>query len=228
MTIGRFVARYGPPAAAFATFILAWEAIARLKHIPPFVLPAPSLVVMTLVTDRATLFASLWVTVKTTFAALAAAAAGGSLLAILFSQWKSMERALLPFAVVLQVTPIIAIAPLLLIYFAPWQAVLTCAFLVAFFPIPANCSLGLASADRNLVDLFLLYGASRWQTLVMLKLPAARCLTSSRDLGLAAAWRSSALSSPNSRPVLPGRRPGLRSGSSKRATGFKFRACSPR
>lgn len=173
MTIGRFVARYGPAAAAFASFILAWEAIVRLKHIPPFVLPSPRLVAITLVTDRATLFASLWVTVKTTFAALAAAASGGSLLAILFSQWKWMERALLPFAVVLQVTPIIAIAPLLLIYFAPWQAVLTCAFLVAFFPILANCSLGLASADRNLVDLFLLYGASRWQTLVMLKLPAA-------------------------------------------------------
>jgi NitT/TauT family transport system permease protein len=171
--IGRFAKRYGPPVTAFASFILAWEAIVRLEHIPPFVLPAPSLVAMTLIADRATLFASLWVTLKTTFAALAAAIIGGSLLAILFSQWKWLERALLPFAVILQVTPIIAIAPLLLIYFAPWLAVLACAFLVAFFPILANCSLGLASADRNLVDLFLLYGASRWQTLIMLKLPAA-------------------------------------------------------
>jgi NitT/TauT family transport system permease protein len=173
MTTGRIAARYGPPAAAFVTFFLAWEAVVRLAHIPPFVLPAPSLVAITLITDRATLLASLWVTVKTTFAALAAAAGGGALLAILFSQWKWLERALLPFAVILQVTPLIAIAPLLLIYFGPWQAVLACAFLVAFFPILANCSLGLASADRNLIDLFLLYGASRWQTLVMLKLPAA-------------------------------------------------------
>jgi NitT/TauT family transport system permease protein len=171
--IGRLGRRYGPPVAAFASFILVWEAIVRLEHIQPFVLPAPSLVAMTLITDRTTLFASLWVTLRTTFAALALAIAGGSLLAVLFSQWKWLERALLPFAVILQVTPIIAIAPLLLIYFAPWQAVLACAFLVAFFPILANCSLGLASADRNLADLFLLYGASRWQTLLMLKLPAA-------------------------------------------------------
>jgi NitT/TauT family transport system permease protein len=171
--IGRISARYGPPAAAFVAFLLAWEGVVRFAHLPPFVLPAPSRVALTLVTDRATLFASLWVTLRTTFAALVMAVAGGSLLAILFSQWKWLERALLPFAVILQVTPIIAIAPLLLIYLATGEAVLACAFLVAFFPILANCSLGLASADRNLLDLFALYGASRWQALVMLKLPAA-------------------------------------------------------
>ncbi|MGC2127688.1 MAG: ABC transporter permease, partial [Methylovirgula sp.] len=121
----RHLARHAPPALAFAAFLLAWEAVVRLAHLPPFVLPAPSLVVTTLIADRAILFASLWVTLKTTFAALAMAVVGGSLLAILFSQWRWMERALLPFAVILQVTPIIAIAPLLLIYLAPWAAVLT-------------------------------------------------------------------------------------------------------
>jgi NitT/TauT family transport system permease protein len=171
--IERFAARYGPPAAAFVLLILVWEAVVRLAHIEPYVLPAPSLVAATLVADWATLFASLLVTLETTFAALALAILGGSLLAIIFSQWKWLERALLPFAVILQVTPIIAIAPLLLIYLAASQAVLACAFLVAFFPILANCSLGLASADRNLVDLFSLYGASRWQTFLKLKLPAA-------------------------------------------------------
>lgn len=170
--IGRLT-RYWPTAVAFVVFLFAWEAVVRLARLPPFVLPAPSLVATTLITDRATLFASLWVTLRTTFAALGLAIVGGSSLAILFSQWKWLERALLPFAVVLQVTPIIAIAPLLLIYLAAWEAVLGCAFLVAFFPILANCSLGLASTDRNLLDVFALYGASRWQTLVMLKLPAA-------------------------------------------------------
>ncbi len=169
----RRLTRYWPTAVAFVVFLLAWEAVVRLARLPPFVLPAPSLVATTLITDRAMLFASLWVTLRTTFAALGLAIVGGSSLAILFSQWKWLERALLPFAVVLQVTPIIAIAPLLLIYLAAWQAVLGCAFLVAFFPILANCSLGLASTDRNLLDVFALYGASRWQTLVMLKLPAA-------------------------------------------------------
>jgi NitT/TauT family transport system permease protein len=91
----------------------------------------------------------------------------------LFTQWKWVERSFLPFAIVLQVTPIVAIAPLLLIYLEAPVAVLVCAFLVAFFPVLSNTALGLASADRNLVDLFNLYRATRWQTLLHLRLPAA-------------------------------------------------------
>lgn len=170
--IGRLT-RYGPPAAAFLGFLAIWEAAVRVAKIPPFILPTPSLVVATLVADRQTLLASLWVTLKITLLGLLMAAFGGLIMAILFSQWRWLERALLPFAVILQVTPIFAIAPFLLIYLAAWQAVLACAFLVAFFPILANTLLGLASADRRLVELFRLYQASRWQTLVRLKLPAA-------------------------------------------------------
>ncbi len=103
---------------------------------------------------------------------------------------------LLPFAVILQVTPIIAIAPLLLIYCTPALAVLLCAFLVAFFPILANTALGLASAGRNLTDLFALYGASRWQTLWRLKMPAA-LRSFLPGCGSAAVWRSSAPSPRN-------------------------------
>jgi NitT/TauT family transport system permease protein len=113
------------------------------------------------------------VTLKTTFVALAAAVLGGVGLSVLFAQWKWVERSFLPFAIVLQVTPIIAIAPLLLIYLEAPMAVLVCAFLVAFFPILSNTALGLASADRNLIDLFTLYRATRWQTLIYLRLPAA-------------------------------------------------------
>jgi NitT/TauT family transport system permease protein len=91
----------------------------------------------------------------------------------LFTQWKWVERSFLPFAIVLQVTPIVAIAPLLLIYLDAPVAVLVCAFLVAFFPILSNTALGLASADRNLVDLFKLYRATQWQMLVRLRLPSA-------------------------------------------------------
>lgn len=90
-----------------------------------------------------------------------------------FAQWKWVERSFLPVAIILQVTPIIAIAPLLLIYLEASTAVLACAFLVAFFPILSNTALGLASTDRNLVDLFQLYRASRWRTLLLLRLPAA-------------------------------------------------------
>jgi NitT/TauT family transport system permease protein len=169
----RWATRYGPPVLVFAAVLAAWEAYVRLRNVPAYILPSPSLVFETLFTDRATLVPALLVTLKTTFGALLAAVIGGVGLAILFTQWKWVERSFLPFAIVLQVTPIVAIAPLLLIYLEAPAAVLVCAFLVAFFPILSNTALGLASADRNLVDLFKLYRATRWQTLLHLRLPAA-------------------------------------------------------
>ena len=168
-----WMTRHAPPAAVFMGVLAAWEAYVRLRDVPPYVLPSPSLVLATLLTDRGILFPALLVTLKTTFSALAAAVLGGVGLAVFFAQWKWVERSFLPFAIVLQVTPIIAIAPLLLIYLEPPTAVLVCAFLVAFFPILSNTALGLASADRNLIDLFRLYRANRWQTLLYLRLPAA-------------------------------------------------------
>jgi NitT/TauT family transport system permease protein len=173
VTTPRWAARYGPPVLVFTAVLAGWEAYVRAMNVPAYILPSPSLVLETLFTDRATLVPALLVTLKTTFAALAAAVLGGVGLAILFTQWKWVERSFLPFAIVLQVTPIVAIAPLLLIYLEAPAAVLVCAFLVAFFPILSNTAFGLASADRNLVDLFKLYRATRWQTLLHLRLPAA-------------------------------------------------------
>jgi NitT/TauT family transport system permease protein len=169
----QWAVRYGPPILVFLAMLAAWEAYVRLRDVPSYILPSPSLVLATLVTDRGILLPALLVTLKTTFGALAAAILGGVGLAILFAQWKWVERSFLPLAIVLQVTPIVAIAPLLLIYLDAPAAVLVCAFLVAFFPILSNTALGLASADRNLIDLFKLYRATRWQTLIYLRLPAA-------------------------------------------------------
>ena len=101
------------------------------------------------------------------------AAIGGVGLAVLFNQSRLVEYSLYPFAVILQVTPIVAVAPLLLIYLPQPAAVLACAWIVAFFPVLANTTLGLNSVDRNLADLFSLYGASRGQVLWRLKLPSA-------------------------------------------------------
>ncbi len=165
--------RAAPPALVLGAALILWEACVRLFAIPPYVLPAPSQVLATLATDRAILFPALLVTLSTTLAALALAVIGGVALATLFSQWKWVERAFLPVAVILQVTPIIAIAPLLLIYLDAGTAVLVCAFLVAFFPILANTALGLASVDRNLSDLFTLYRASGWRRLLLLRAPTA-------------------------------------------------------
>ncbi|WP_336809540.1 ABC transporter permease [Bosea sp. MMO-172] len=151
-----------------------WEFAVRWNEIPHYVLPGPILVAQTLVADWGTLSGSLWVTLKITFMALAAAVVVGVTLAVLFSQSKWLEMALLPYAVILQVTPIVAIAPLIIIWANDIDlSLLICAWIVAFFPILSNTILGLNSADHNLVNLFELYGASRWQTMRYLKLPAA-------------------------------------------------------
>jgi NitT/TauT family transport system permease protein len=161
------------PILVLALGIAAWEAVVRYKNIPPYVLPAPDLIAQTFVADWPLLLRSLLVTVVTTLEGFLLAAFGGVFLAILFNQSRFLEYALYPYAVVLQVTPVIAIAPLLLVYLPQHAAVLVCAWIVAFFPVLANTTLGLRSVDRNLADLFALYGASRWQILRRLKLPSA-------------------------------------------------------
>lgn len=161
------------PLAVFAAALGLWQWIVVARSIPPYVLPAPSTIFAKLIEDRELLFSSLLVTLGVTLKALLIATVGGVALALLLAQSKWLERALLPFAIILQVTPIIAIAPLLLVYMKPENAVLFCAFLVAFFPILSNTALGLASVDHALIDLFELYGASPWQRLVYLRLPSA-------------------------------------------------------
>ena len=150
-----------------------WEMVVRIENIPSYVLPAPLVVLQTLVADWGLLSQSLLVTLVTTFEGFLLAAAGGVGLAVLFSQSRLVEYSLYPYAVILQVTPIVAVAPLLLIYLPQHAAVLACAWIVAFFPVLANTTLGLHSVDRNLTDLFSLYGASRGQVLWRLKLPSA-------------------------------------------------------
>src|SRR6202163_3272599 len=161
------------PVAVLAAGIASWELVVRVNDIQPYVLPGPSAVFKTLVSDWPVLSQSLGVTLLTTLEGFIAAAAGGVALALLFDQSKWLEYSLFPYAVILQVTPVIAIAPLLLIYLQQQTAVIVCAWIVAFFPVLSNTTLGLNSVDRNLAGLFQLYGASRLQTLRYLKLPAA-------------------------------------------------------
>jgi NitT/TauT family transport system permease protein len=165
--------RIALPVLMLAALIIGWDLVVRIKDIPPYVLPGPGRVIATLVTDWPVLAASLMVTLTTTLEGLALAVVGGVGLAILFNQSRVLEYALYPYAVILQVTPIVAVAPLLLIYLPQPAAVLACAWIVAFFPVLANTTLGLKSVDHNLLNLFELYGASRLQILVYLKLPAA-------------------------------------------------------
>lgn len=168
--IGRWVL----PLTIMALAILAWDRVCVWNEIPHYILPRPGVVLQALVNDAGLLFTSLLVTLRITFLGLLLAVVGGVGLAVLFAQSKWVEMSFFPFAVVLQVTPIVAIFPLINIYVDNQTTkLLLCAWIVAFFPILSNTTLGLNSADRNLRDLFALNGATRWQELWLLRLPAA-------------------------------------------------------
>jgi len=163
------------PFLAIIVLIAIWATYVKVSGVPPYILPSPFAVAGALVSDWGTLSPALWVTTKITFMSLALALIGGVGFAIFLVQSRWIEIAFYPLAVILQVTPIVAISPLILIYAPSTQvALLICAFLVAFFPILSNMVQGLKSVDHNLINLFELYGASRWQTLLYLKLPAAQ------------------------------------------------------
>ncbi|MGG5821100.1 ABC transporter permease [Falsiroseomonas sp. HW251] len=152
----------------------AWQWVVTARGIPSYILPGPIEIAQALVNSWDTMQVSLWITLQITFSALVVAAVLGLALAVLFAQSRVIELSLFPYAVILQVTPIVAIAPLIIIWVDDVRfALLICAWIVAFFPILSNTTLGLNSADHNLQDLFRLYRASRWQVLMRLRLPTA-------------------------------------------------------
>jgi NitT/TauT family transport system permease protein len=170
------VVRIAAPLVVGAAFLLLWEWVVAAEQIPPYILPPPSLIAASLWTDGPSLLGSLLVTLRVTLAALAAAALIGGAIALLFSVSRAVELSFFPYAVMLQVTPVVAIAPLVLIWVGLDhldRALLILATIVAFFPILSNTTLGLKSVDHNLRDLFQLYGASRWQRLRFLQMPTA-------------------------------------------------------
>ncbi|PZM14548.1 ABC transporter permease [Rhizobium tubonense] len=163
------------PVLVIVVLTLAWYIGVVVSGVPPYILPSPLAVAKALFADWGTLAPALWVTTKITLVSLILALIGGVGFAVFLVQSRWIEIAFYPLAVILQVTPIVAISPLILVYAPSTQAaLLICAFLVAFFPILSNMVQGLKSVDHNLLNLFDLYGASRWQTLVHLKLPAAQ------------------------------------------------------
>lgn len=153
-----------------------WEILVQGLQVPAFVLPAPSAIWQALLADFASLILSLWATFRISIAAFALAVISGVALAVLFSQSRTVEMTLFPLAVILQVTPIVAIAPLIVIWVGidnSDRALLLMAWIAAFFPILSNMTLGLRSAEHGLLDLYRLYGASRWQVLTQIRMPSA-------------------------------------------------------
>ncbi|MEP1610643.1 MAG: ABC transporter permease [Roseobacter sp.] len=162
------------PISALMLAVMAWEFLVWYNEVPHYLIPAPSLIAQTLWTEGPSLLGSAWFTVKLTLMSLGLAIVGGVLLGMLFALSRTIEMSLFPFAVILQVTPVVAIAPLILIYVhSTFAALLICAWIVAFFPILSNTVIGLRSADHNLRDMFNLYKATPWQRLRYLLAPSA-------------------------------------------------------
>jgi len=167
-------ARTIPPILILIVGLAAWEIAVRVGEVPVYIVPGPIVIVQTLVRDWGTLYPSLVVTVLITLGALTAATVLGVAIAVLFAQSKWIEQSFFPYAVILQVTPIVAIAPLIIIWVRDTAtALLICAWIVAFFPIVSNTTLGLNSTDHNLLNLLQLYGASRRQVFWYLRMPSA-------------------------------------------------------
>ncbi|HEX7811052.1 MAG TPA: ABC transporter permease [Burkholderiales bacterium] len=162
------------PVAVGVAFLLLWHALVVLNDVPAYIVPSPLLVFKTLVRDWGMLSGSLMVTLEVTAAALLAAVVLGVALSVLFVQNRLIEASLLPYAVILQVTPLVAIAPLIIIWVdQPRTALVICATVASIFPVITNTTIGLRSADPGLLDLFRMHGATRAQTLLRLLLPSS-------------------------------------------------------
>ena len=162
------------PAAVAVLLLAAWQGLVVGFDLPPFLVPSPVRVAQVMVSDAGLLFGALLVTLKITFLAFFCATLLGVLIAFAFVQSRTIETALFPYAVLLQVTPIVAIAPLIIIWVKdPTASLVICATLVALFPIIANTTLGLRSVNPGLMSYFKLNRASRLQTLVRLRIPSA-------------------------------------------------------
>jgi NitT/TauT family transport system permease protein len=164
------------PLALLALLLGAWEIACRVTGVPAYFLPPPSAVAVALAENLPTLVAAAWRTLSTALIALVLASLIAQALAILTALSPLADRAIRPLASVVQVTPVVAIAPLVLIWAGidhPERALVTLAVLVAFFPIFSGAAAGLRSADPDLERLFALYGAGRWQRVMRLRLPSA-------------------------------------------------------
>src|SRR5258708_38291109 len=162
------------PLAVGLVIVVLWEIVCRSAHVPVFLFPKPSDVALKLASDWPSLLAALWMTLRVALQAFISAIVVGVLIAFLFVQSRAIEKSFFPYAVLLQVTPIVAIAPLIIILVKNTQVALTiCATVVALFPIISNTTLGLRSVDPGLVNLFRMNRAGRLQTLFRLRIPSA-------------------------------------------------------
>jgi len=168
------VLQLAAPALVAVVALALWQALVVAYDVPAYLVPSPLAVLRTLIADRALLADSLAVTLGIALTALAISIVAGALVALVFVQSRWIEMSFFPYAVLLQVTPIVAIAPLIIIWVRDTRvALVLCAVVVAIFPIISNTTLGLRSVDPGLLNLFRMCRASRWQVLLRLRIPSA-------------------------------------------------------
>ena len=162
------------PYLSFFAALCLWQAAVMLAHVPPYIVPGPVAILRAFFADAAGLLRALLATLSVTFAALLLAVVLGVAMACAMAANRWARAAIEPWAVILQVTPVVAIAPLIIIWIGnPFAAMVVCATVVAFFPVFSNTASGLAATPPELLDLFHLNGASRRQEVFLLRLPAA-------------------------------------------------------
>lgn len=170
---GRF-SRLGPPLVVFVLFLLTWQSVCSLFQIPAYLVPTPLEVAQSIGQNAHTLWAAVWVTFESALAGFVLSIVVGVISAFIMSQAKWLERSLYPYAVLLQTIPIVAIAPLIVIWVGSGMgAIIVIAFLVAVFPIISNTNFGFLSTDSNLVSLVRMYNRSRWTMATKVRFPSA-------------------------------------------------------
>jgi NitT/TauT family transport system permease protein len=163
-----------PPLTVGVMMLAVWELACWALGVPSYLFPAPSAIAQSFIVDVPGLMRALWSTLRVALVALGLATVIGSLIAFLFVQNKLIERCFFPYAVIMQVTPIVAIAPLIIILVNNTQiALIICATIIAIFPIISNTTIGLRTIDAGHQDLFAINHATRWQNLVHLRIPSA-------------------------------------------------------
>jgi NitT/TauT family transport system permease protein len=161
-----------PPVAFFALLVVAWQGATTFWEIPAYLVPSPQRVLQAAYENGADLARASWMTAAGAVCGFALALLAGTVLGLAFSQSRVVARSIYPYAIFLQTVPIVAIAPLVVMWFGNgFAGVVAVSFILSLFPIITNATAGLTSVDGPLVELFELYNASRWQTLLRLRLP---------------------------------------------------------
>lgn len=162
------------PILALIIFLSLWQFVPIMLDIKPFILPKPTDVVEAAIDNWHLLWPAMQVTIFESVIGFLLSAVVGIGISILLASSRVLEISLYPYAVILQTIPVVAIAPIVVIWFGSgFNSIVIISFLIGFFPVVSNTLMGLNSVDKNMGDLFKLYNASKWQTMFKLRIPAA-------------------------------------------------------